>query len=77
MTNTTQDVRNAFSDLNTVIFQTDDNVVQLTVAEEDIGAFYAALRASDFEASTKRVGDKLVSRIKADESADTLADLFA
>jgi hypothetical protein len=77
MTTTTQDVRDAFDNLNTVIFQTEDNVVQVTVAEDDIGAFYAELRDTDFEANTKRIGNRLVSRIEADESADTLGDLFA
>lgn len=74
---TTDDVRDALDHLSTVEFQTSDlsDGIRVALDESEAGQFFKQVRVNDFDATTKRLGDVLVSSIEAEQS-DGLGDLF-
>lgn len=74
---TTDDVRDALGGLSSVEFETSDlaNGIRVSLSDDEAGLFFQQVRENGFEASTKRIGDTLVSHIEAEESK-TLGDLF-
>lgn len=74
---TTDDVREAFRGIDTVEFETSGlaDGIRVTVPDDYAGELFRQIRINDFDAETKRLGDTLVSHIRA-ESSNTLADLF-
>lgn len=74
---TTNEVRDALSDLSTVEFQTSDSAggVRVAINEAEAGQFFKTLRVRGFNAKTRRFGDTLVAHIEAEKSGG-LRDLL-
>lgn len=74
---TTDDVRDALSHLSTVEFETTYlfNGVRVALSDEEAGLFFMAVRENGFDATSKRIGDTIVSHIEAEEPGG-LGNLF-